>query len=113
MQLRNCTTGEIVVERIARATTPWDRALGYLARRAVATSEGLWFEHCSLVHTLGMRARIDVVFVDAAGRIVRVVARARRNRVFAGGACAVAALELAAGVADRHALAIGDRLALE
>lgn len=112
-RLVNGSTGEILAERISRATAPWERSLGYLLRRAVEPSEGLWFDRCSLVHTVGMRASIDVVFVDRDDRIVRVIARAARNRVFHGGAGAVAALELCAGFAQTRQLAVGDRLRLE
>ncbi len=111
-RLRNCTTGEIVAQRVTSPRTPWERAVGYLRRRRVDPAEGLWFERCGAVHTLGMRAPIDVVFVDRDNTVVRIVAPALRNRVFLGGSSAAATLELAAGtVACR--IRVGDRLQLE
>jgi uncharacterized membrane protein (UPF0127 family) len=110
--LRNSTTGEIVASRVSPVTAPWNRALGYLGRRSVDVSEGLWFDRCSSVHTLGMRASIDVVFVDGDSTVVSVVSRARRNRVFHGGASATAVIELGPGVAETH-VRNGDRLLLE
>jgi uncharacterized membrane protein (UPF0127 family) len=112
-RLRNCRNDEILAERISAVTAPWKRAVGYLLRRDVEAGEGLWFDRCSMIHTVGMRASIDVVFVDVEQKIVRVVSGARRNRVFAGGPRAVAAIELRSGVATSHDLLIGDRLALE
>ncbi len=112
-RLRNRATGVLIAERIACPTAPWERALGYLSRRTVDPGEGLWFGRCALIHTLGMRAGIDIVFVDRDRTIVRVISRARRNRLFYGGARAAAALELAAGSAERNGLRPGDRLALE
>ncbi len=87
--------------------------MGYLGRRDVDLNEGLLFEHCALIHTLGMRASIDVVFVDSEWRIVRVLSRASANRFFYGGPRAVSTLELGPGVAARYALAPGDPLRLE
>ena len=60
------------------------------------------------VHTCGMRRPIDVVFLDADLRVVRVVAGLRPWRV-AGARNAVAALEMVAGSSD---LRPGDRLTL-
>ncbi len=112
-RLRNCTTGEIIADRVASVTAPWSRAIGYLPRSRVEPSEGLWFDHCSSVHTLGMRAAIDVVFVDRDRQIVRVIVDAPRNRILHGGAAATAVIELGAGCATLHRLALGDRLQLE
>jgi len=112
LRLWNCTTGELLADRISRGSTPWGRAIGYLLRRDVDVAEGLWLDRCSLIHTVGMRASIDVVFMDETQHVVRIVSRARRNRIFGGGARAVATLELAPGFAHGR-IAPGDRLRLE
>jgi uncharacterized membrane protein (UPF0127 family) len=112
-RLWNCTTGEVLAERVSRATTPWGRAIGYLLRRDIDLSEGLWLDRCSIIHTVGMRASIDVVFVDNAQHVVRIVSRARQNRFFYGGTRAVAALELGSGFVRNHRIALGDRVRLE
>jgi uncharacterized membrane protein (UPF0127 family) len=111
-RLRNCTTGDVVAQRIGSPVTPWERALGFLRRRTVERAEGLWFAHCAAVHTIGMRATIDIVFVDRDQTVVRLIPRAGRNRVFTGGARAAATLELAAGVAQTL-IRLGDRLELD
>lgn len=111
--LRNCTTGEILARRVARAANPWSRLIGFLRRVEIEPDEGLWFDQCSAVHTIGMRVPIDVVFLDRENTIVRVIARAPRHRIFAGGAVVASVLELGAGVAENHDLLAGDRLSLE
>ena len=111
-QLRNGTTGELLVARITRAKAPWTRAIGYLHRGSVDPGEGLWFDRCASIHTVGLRASIDVVFVDRAQTVVRVVPRAKRNRVFHGGEGAAATIELGPGVTANR-VRIGDRLVLE
>jgi uncharacterized membrane protein (UPF0127 family) len=64
------------------------------------------------VHTFFMRFAIDVVFLDRERRIVGISHTLRPWRV-AGARRAHAALELPAGTAERHGLAIGDVLAVE
>jgi uncharacterized membrane protein (UPF0127 family) len=112
VRLRNTTTDTILAERVTYARMPWVRAIGYLGRREVDVREGLWFERCASVHTFGMRASIDVVFLDCDRTVVRIAPRARRNRMFHGGPRATAVLELGPGVTDAG-VRIGDRLALE
>lgn len=57
---------------------------------------------CSAIHTLGMRFPIDVAFLDASGRVVRIHRNVPPNRLLVrGGRGAAMALELAAGAAER------------
>jgi uncharacterized protein len=91
---------------ISLAVTPLHRARGLLGRRATAAP--LLLAPARSVHTCFLRAPIDVVFLDAELRAVRVVRGLRPWRV-AGARRAVAALELPAGTAR---IRPGDRLRL-
>ena len=70
---------------------------------------GLLLPGTSSVHTHFMRFPIDVVFLDAEGRIVSVVAALRPWRL-ASAKSAVSVLELAGGECARLGLAEGDVL---
>ena len=74
--------------------------------------EGLLIEPCSSVHTFAMRFAVDVVFVDDAGRVLRVVEDLRPWRL---AACRRSrkVLELAGGRAREVGLEIGDELRFE
>jgi uncharacterized membrane protein (UPF0127 family) len=111
-QLRNERTGAVLAEHVAAAATPWERLVGYLPRASVDANEGLWFDRCSTIHTVGMRASIDVIFVDRDWRVVRVVAPAPLNRLLSGGAQAVGTIELGSGALAPERVAVGDRLRL-
>ncbi|HEX2088113.1 MAG TPA: DUF192 domain-containing protein [Solirubrobacteraceae bacterium] len=87
------------------AATPLARARGMLGREP----QPLLLAPARSVHTCGMRFPIDVVFLDAELRVVRVVRGLRPWRL-AGARRARAVLELPAGGAG--AIAEGDRLAL-
>jgi uncharacterized membrane protein (UPF0127 family) len=74
------------------------RLLGLAFRRRAA--EPLLIPRCRSVHTFGMRFAIDVVFLDAGGRVLRVVKRVPPCRIVScRGARAV--VEIPAGERDR------------
>jgi uncharacterized membrane protein (UPF0127 family) len=89
--------------RIHEASTRRARLRGFAWRRSPPDGAALLFERCRSVHTFGMRWRLDLVWLDAAGAVVRVdrdvpplrVRSCRRARsvieVPAGGADAVLA----------------------
>ena len=112
MTLRNETTGATVAASVRRARTWRERFAGFLGRACIEDGEGLWFENCNAIHTLGMRTRIDVVFLDAAGLVQRIAVRVRPHRFFVGCFRAQTVVELAPGTAERIDLLVGDRLRL-
>jgi uncharacterized protein len=90
-----------------------------LAGRDADALEPMLFPRCRSVHTFGMRAAIDVVWLDLRARgegIVLAVeygVTARRViRAPRGGPSSTAALELPAGSAHALGLEAGGRLAL-
>lgn len=96
--------------RALDASTPWARLRGLWGRRGLAEDEGCLLRPCRAVHTLGMRFPIDVVWLDAQLRVLRVDEavppgwHARRCPE------AHAALEMAAGSARRLGLIPGAAL---
>ena len=85
---------------------------GLLGRRALSQDEGIWLEPASSVHTWFMRFAIDVVFLDADRRVLRIVEAMRPWRMAAKrGSRSV--LELAAGGAARSGLKVDDVLEAE
>ena len=111
-KLRNVTTGEILAEDVRIADGWWERFAGLIPRADVTPDEGLWFRDCWAIHTLLMRARIDVIFLDEQERVVRTLARVSRNRP--GIACFGArnVVELGAGALEGRDVLPGDRLEL-
>jgi uncharacterized membrane protein (UPF0127 family) len=109
--LRNATQEIHIAGAVARASNALTRGIGLLGRGRVTSDEGLWIDNCAAVHTLGMRASLDLYFLDREQRVVRIVRNVRPNRL--GVACrgAVSVVELGAATEDRR-IAIGDRLEL-
>ena len=86
------------LEQVEVARGWWGRACGLLGRRELPAGHGLLLQPCSAIHTLGMRFALDVVFLDAQGRVLRQYHQVPPHRLLIrGGPGAVAALELPAG----------------
>ena len=110
--LRNTTTGAIIATRIDRLSGFFGRAIGLLARGDVQRDEGVWLVRCHAIHTIGMRSKIDVMFVDREGRILQIDRDVRPNRFVLSCRNAQSVVELGAGALDQIDVMIGDRLEL-
>lgn len=111
--LRNATTGAVVARSVGRASNPLMRGIGLLGRASVAPDEGLWIDGCSAVHTLGMRATLDLYFLDRDQQVVRIVPNVRPNRLAVTCRNAAMVVELGADSVEARPIALGDRLVLE
>lgn len=83
------------------------RLRGWLGRGNAPDGRGLWILSCDAVHTFAMRFPIDLVFIDAGGRVLRIdrAVPPWRVRVCIG---AYSVIELAAGEAARLGIVRGD-----
>jgi uncharacterized membrane protein (UPF0127 family) len=98
--------GTVVCERCLLAETPLARVRGLLGRSGLSSGEGLLLRPAGSIHTAFMRFAIDAVFLDGAGRVVKVASALRPWRAAAcRGSRAV--LELPAGEARRRGLRPG------
>ena len=97
--------GAAIVPRVRRTGWFWERMRGLLGTNPLADGEGLLITPCAAVHTVGMRYPLDLVFLDAQGRVVRTVANVPPGRLaVSGGVHARATLEVRAGWLDLLAL---------
>ena len=111
--LRNTTNGKVIATRIARASNFWTRGVGLLGHGKVSPDEGLWIDGCSAVHTMGMRATIDLYFLDAERRVVRIVEAVKPNRLAVACRSSEIVVELGVEPQTARSVSIGDQLALE
>lgn len=113
MIVRNVSNGSIIASRVARASNPWTRGVGLLPRKVVAPDEGLWIDRCSAVHTMGMRATLDLFFLDKRGQVLKIACSVPPFRAVVACRDAVTVVELGAEAGDGRDVLVGDRLALE
>ena len=107
--LIDADSGAPRVPRVWRTTHAWDRLRGLLGRPPLGNGEGLLLDPCGSVHTMGMAYAIDVVYLDRAFRITKVVAGLGPWRASMAWRAALT-LELAAGSAAALGLVVGRRL---
>lgn len=95
--------------RLKQAATPWTRLRGLLGQRTLEPAHGLWIRPCNSVHGYFMRFAIDVLYLDAAGRILHIRHHLLPWR-FSAHWRAVSVVELAAGECRRLNIEPGDLL---
>lgn len=108
LRVVNDSRGVVLADAVGLANRPWLRVRGLLGTAALRAGEGLALVPCAGIHTVGMRFPIDVLYLDRAGRVLRVDHALAPGRV--GSPCpgCGAVVELAAGAAG--ATAPGDRI---
>ena len=112
LRVRNRSKNSILADRADIADTSKTRKTGLLKHTQLEPGEGLWITPCEAVHTIGMKFRIDVVFLDKQRRVVKVRRDMGKWR-FAGSLRAHSVLELPSGRADSTNTAKGDQLEFE
>ena len=111
--VRNARTGRVLAWRVRRADNWLDRTVGFLPRASIAPEEGLWFENCHAVHTIGMRTALDLVFLDRENRVVKVEPNVTPHKLYVGARCAHTVAEFGPGFAKANPLEPGDQLVIE
>ena len=111
--VRNASTGRVLAWRVRRADSWFERTIGFLPRSSIAPEEGLWFERCSAVHTVGMRSALDVLFLDKELRVVKVESNVTPGKLHVGARNAHIVAEFGPGFAKANPITIGDQLTLE
>jgi uncharacterized protein len=112
-RLRNLRTGNAVADDVEKANSLWRRFTGFLTYGKIRPDRGLWFDNCSAIHTIGMRERIDALFLAKDGRVMRIDYSVAPNRIAVICPGARAVVELGAAPVRRSDVLVGDLLALE
>ena len=103
--------GREIAAAVERADSFWRRGIGLLGRAGLPVSAALWLVPCPSIHMFGMRFALDLLFLDADLRIVKVVRQIRPWRMASGGPGAHSVVELATGWLPADAARPGDQLA--
>ncbi|MFL6446389.1 MAG: DUF192 domain-containing protein [Bryobacteraceae bacterium] len=109
MRITNLNRGTVLAEAAQIAHTSAARRRGLLGRKCLVAGEALWIVPCEAVHTFGMQFRIDVVFLSADKRVLKIRDSMPPWRL-AGCFRACSVLELPSGTAAAADTKPGDRL---
>jgi len=100
-------SGKFIVKAF-EANTFLGRLRGLHAFLPLGDEEALIIQPCNAVHTMTMRSQIDVVFVDQAGKVLRVETVPPLRIKRCAGANAV--VEMSAGMIEKMSIVNGDVL---
>ena len=109
LTLVNARTWQVIASGVQVASTRAERRRGLLHHEYLDPSVALVLSPCFAVHTAFMRFAIDVVFVDRAGFVVRIMPLLSPWRA-AASTKAYAVIEFAGGALRDRDLRVGDRL---
>ena len=111
MKVVNKTTGYVLATNVRRAESAWMRAAGFIGRARVSPEEGLWFDRCRAIHTLGVREPLDVLFLDDRGRVLQI-AVVPPSKVAVINPHAACVVEFGYGTISENNVLLGDQIAL-
>jgi len=111
--VREAESQRVLAWRVRRCDGWLERMLGFLPREAIAPEEGLWFEGCAAVHTVGMRVPLDIVFLDGDKRVVKTVPNVPPHKLYVGAPRAHTVAEFGPGFLSANPLREGAQLELE
>jgi uncharacterized protein len=72
IRFRGLERTELLGNQVPVATSPLSRLLGLALLSPEGAGTGLLIPRCRSVHTFGMRFPLDLVFLDAEGRVVEL-----------------------------------------
>lgn len=105
----NATRAAVVASRVEKADDAPARSKGLLGRESLSGEEGLWIVPCPMIHTFFMKFSIDVLFLDKALTVRRVIEDLKPWRLSPWVLSAHSVLELKGGIL-RGSVKVGDRL---
>ena len=109
--LRNLTREKVVADRLFVADTFFSRLKGLLGTSELPQGEALLISPCNNIHMFGMRYAIDVAFVGADNKVLKVVEALAPGRIaWCRGASFV--VEMPCGALRRSETEVGDTFAI-
>jgi len=108
MRIMNRTRGTLLGTRVRLADSWWSRFRGFLLRPEPRRGEGILLTPCNAIHTWGMSFSLDVVFLDASGRVLDVMENLPPRTTAARVPGGRYVLEVPAGTIETTGTAVGD-----
>lgn len=110
LRIVNATRGVTLAEDATLADSLWTRLRGLLGTSELKAGAGLVIDPCNSIHTWFMAYAIDVLFLDDAGVVVKVLPAVPPWRVTRPYLNARRVVELPAGALVGTGTAEGDRI---
>lgn len=110
VEIINEGNGAVISDRTLIADNFLTRLKGLLGKREMQAGEGLVIYPCSMVHCLGMKIWIDVLFISADNKIVHIIENMKPGQISPWIKNARYVIELPAGQVARTNTQAGDEI---
>ena len=110
MLVFNLSRTKLLCSQAKYANRFFSRLIGLLGKKELLEGEGLIIYPCNMVHSLGMRMRIDVLFLNKTHEVVYGMERMPPNKISPRIKDASYVIELPAGVISQTNTALGDNI---
>ena len=71
--------GEVLTNRVVRASAFFERLIGLLGKKEIAANEALWLTRCCSIHTFFMKFPIDIIFLNRKGKVIALIPHLKPN----------------------------------
>ena len=103
----------LISDKIKIAEGFFNRLFGLIFKKELSNSEGLLFENCNSIHTLGMKYCIDAAFLNKSNEVIAIFCSLKPFRFTPFIKDASKVLELKSGFTKSIPLKVGDKLYFE
>lgn len=105
----NVTRQRTLAEQGKMAINFWSRFKGLLFTNNFSAGQGILIKPCFSIHTIGMSYCIDILFIDSADTIVKMVVGMKPYR-FASCAGSAYVIEVPTGTIEGTGTQLGDKI---
>lgn len=109
MMVFNLSRTKLLCSQAKFAKHFFNRLIGLLGKKEIPEGEGLIIYPCNMVHSLGMRMSIDVLFLNKANEVVYWMDRMPPNKISPCVKTASYVIELPAGLIAQTGTELGDK----
>ncbi len=109
-ELVNLDTDTVIAGRLRMCSTLSERLRGLLGTRKLDPDQAVWITPCNSIHTFFMLMSIDVAFLDAELRVIKIIPDMTPFRVCLPVSKAIGVIEGPVGMIKSAALKKGTRL---
>lgn len=110
--ITNNSNGCLLADKGKLADNYFTRLKGLLNKKSMPAGSALIIKPCSMVHSIGMKMYIDVLFVSSTKEVVHIIEAMKPNRVSPFIHNAQLVIELPAGQIQKTATLIGHTVSI-
>lgn len=110
MMVFNLSRSKLLCSQAKYANRFFNRLIGLLGKKEMLEGEGMIIYPCNMVHSLGMRMSIDVLFLNNTHEVVYCMERMPPNKISPSIKNASYVIELPAGLIAQTKTDLGDNI---